>query len=168
MEEMVVKITGAVKHPIMIDPGVWIFDERRVDMDTVFDEDAPSPEEKNYAALGRAFDEQRTKGASPQTNENKVTISKKDLTEKSLGIGLAPFFAHAEPHPEASMVRIHRSSEQEDMILPLREVQSAIAAFSVKGSPLKENGPLHLYYQDGSNRENPITHVAGFTIVQKN
>lgn len=166
MDEMMVKITGDVKNAIMIDPGVWIFDERRVDMDKIFDEKAKSSEERNYAAIGRAFDEQRMKGASPQTNENKVTISKKDLNEKSLGIGLAPFFANAAPNPEASMVRIHRSQDLEEVILPLKDVSSGIAAFSKKGNPLKETGPLHFYYQDGSNRDNPITHVSGFTVAK--
>ncbi|SDN23986.1 hypothetical protein [Alkalicoccus daliensis] len=163
MDEMIVKITGAVKHPIMIDPGVWIFDERRVDMDKVFDEEEKSIEEKDFAAMGRAFDEQR-KGVNPQTNGNKVTISKKDLTEKSLGIHLTPFIVNAEPESHAERVIVQRINNQE-VILPLDKVKTAIAAFSHKGAPLKENGPIHLYMADGSNRYSPITGVTGFTIL---
>ncbi|PTL39739.1 hypothetical protein [Alkalicoccus saliphilus] len=166
MDEMLVQIKGAVKHPVMIDPGVWIFDDRRVDMDTVFDEPEKNQTDKEYEAMGRAFDEQRKGALPPQTNENKVTISRKDLTEKSLGIRLAPFMKNAEPEETASMVRLHRKNGKEDIILPAEKAISGIVAFSETGSPLRSSGPLHFYYSDGSNRNEPITHVSGFTFIE--
>ncbi|CAM3961479.1 hypothetical protein [Alkalicoccus chagannorensis] len=167
MDEMIVQINGAVKHPVMIDPGVWIFDERRLDMDTVFDQPESSQKERDFSAMGKAFDEQRMQGAGPQSNQNKVTISKKDLTEKSLGIGLKPFFHNAEPEPDAAYVHLVQDQPEEDIILPLEEAMEGIAAFSHKGSPLKEDGPLHFYYRDGSNRTSPVTRVKGFTLLKE-
>ncbi|WP_147802436.1 peptidyl-prolyl cis-trans isomerase [Alkalicoccus halolimnae] len=164
MDNMLVKITGLVKYPIMIDPGVWIFDERREDMEKIFESSELKQSERDYAALGKAFDEQRKGAKPPQTNENKVTVSKKDLTEKSFGISLAPFMKNAEPTEEAESVRLYRSGGKEDIVLPLRQVEEGIVAFSNSGNPLKESGPLHFYYRDGSNRENPITHVQSFSI----
>ncbi|PRO64757.1 hypothetical protein [Alkalicoccus urumqiensis] len=160
-----VQITGNVAYPVMIDPGVWIFDERRVDMDTVFDEAPQEQSDREYEAMGRAFDEQRQGAEPPKTNGNKIKINRKDLTEKSLGMSLEPFFGYAEPGAEASRVRVHRNAG-EDQILPLDTVRKSICAFSKKGEPLKEDGPLHLYFGDGSNRADPITHVYGFTIVK--
>jgi len=39
-----------------------------------------------------------------------------------------------------------------------------IAAFSFKGEALKEDGPLHILLDDGSNRENPVKYVTGIRI----
>ncbi len=37
-------------------------------------------------------------------------------------------------------------------------------AFSHKGKPLKEDGPIHIIYQDGSNKDDPIKHVKSFRV----
>ncbi len=34
--------------------------------------------------------------------------------------------------------------------LPLETVNKAILGFSKEGKPLKEDGPVHLYFNDGS------------------
>ncbi|WP_231686857.1 hypothetical protein [Bacillus sp. JCM 19034] len=40
MQEFVFFIDGDVQHPLTIDPTVWIFDERKVDLDTYFNEES--------------------------------------------------------------------------------------------------------------------------------
>ena len=40
------------------------------------------------------------------------------------------------------------------MTLPLETVKNAILGFSKEGKPLKEDGPVHLYFNDGSNQQN--------------
>ncbi|GAE32652.1 hypothetical protein [Alkalihalobacillus hemicellulosilyticus] len=40
MQEFVFFIEGRVQHPLTIDPTVWIFDERKVDLNTYFNEQA--------------------------------------------------------------------------------------------------------------------------------
>lgn len=34
----IIQIKGNVKFPITLDPGVWIFDDRRIDLNTYFDQ----------------------------------------------------------------------------------------------------------------------------------
>ncbi|KPD01293.1 hypothetical protein LR69_00450 [Geobacillus sp. BCO2] len=41
----IIVLTGKVKFRITLDPGVWIFDDRKVDMDAYFSEPAPQPTE---------------------------------------------------------------------------------------------------------------------------
>ncbi len=36
---MIMQIKGKVKFPITLDIGTWIFDDRKVDLDTYFDEE---------------------------------------------------------------------------------------------------------------------------------
>ena len=34
--ETVIPIKGNVRHAITMDPGIWIFDDRRIDLETFF------------------------------------------------------------------------------------------------------------------------------------
>ena len=36
--------------------------------------------------------------------------------------------------------------------------------FSKDGKMLKEDGPVHLYFADGSNRDNPLKNVRAFRL----
>ncbi|QKS71559.1 peptidyl-prolyl cis-trans isomerase [Paenalkalicoccus suaedae] len=161
---MMVSIKGQVKYPVYIDPGTLIFDERRVDMATIFDEKAESPSDKEYRQLGAAFDSQRKEGAMPQSNQNIVSVSRRDLKEKSYGISIAPFIQNASPLEEATMVKLLLTEQQEES-LPLDVVNNGFIKFSEKGSPLKDDGPFHFYFGDGSNKDAPIVNVTGFEIV---
>lgn len=40
--ETIIPIKGKVKYKITLDPGVWIFDDRKVDLNTYFSEDQKS------------------------------------------------------------------------------------------------------------------------------
>ncbi|WP_444684122.1 peptidyl-prolyl cis-trans isomerase [Alkalicoccus luteus] len=164
MAEMLVKIVGNVKHPVMLDPGTWIFDERRIDMEKAFDQAVKQDSSESYAALGKAFDMQRTEGAVPQQQTNKITVSKKDMKEKSFGIRLRPFLQNSSPRDDAESVRLIRSSGDE-VHLTLTEASNGILQFSHKGSPLTEDGPVHFFFSDGSNRDKPITGIERIEVM---
>ena len=51
------------------------------------------------------------------------------------------------------------------MTLPLETVKNAILGFSKEGKPLKEDVLVHLYFNDGSNQQNPIRNIRKFTII---
>ncbi|MCE7794744.1 peptidyl-prolyl cis-trans isomerase [Salipaludibacillus sp. CUR1] len=164
MSSMIVSIKGLVKHPIILDPGVWIFDDRKINLSTYFSDERKGPADPSIKQLSRAWDEQRLKGAMPQSNQNKVTVDRKDLTEHSLGIALKPFLDNASPDPEAETVTFVRAEGKEDFSCPLSEAENGILGFSEQGKPLKENGPVHFYYGDGSNLEEPVTHITSIIL----
>lgn len=157
MTEYIVRITGNVSYPVTMDPGVWIFDDRRVHLDAVFS----APEEAKVISdaekMAKAWNRQR-QGSNPQTNQNIVHVDKRDLTEHSLGIHLLPFLQNASPNEDASTVTV-RTAEGEKIELDMDTASSAILGFSHKGKALKEDGPVHLYFADGSNKDHPIRQV---------
>ncbi|WP_078576081.1 hypothetical protein [Salipaludibacillus agaradhaerens] len=164
MSSMIVSIKGAVKHTIIIDPGLWIFDERKVDLTTYFTEERPDASTALYEQLGRSWDEQRLKGARPQSNDNKLSVDKKALTTSSYGMPLGPFISNAQPSSNATKVTFSSTTKHTHFICSLEEAENGILGFSHKGQPLKETGPVHFYLNDGSNLLTPVTDIDTITI----
>lgn len=166
----IVMIQGNVHFPITLDPTTWIFDDRKIDLDTYFDtvssaEEQPSTEADHTA---RRFARDREEGSNAPDPDpgrgrtNKVRNKKEAIIHGSFGIRFEPFLENAEPKEDASHVVVE--TEAETHLVSLEEAKNFIVAFSHKGSPLKEDGPVHIYYGDGSNKANPIRQVTGFRV----
>ena len=69
---------------------------------------------------------------------------------------------NAEPYEEAKTVVIE--SIDNKYPIPIEEAKELILCFSSNGKPLKEDGPIHVYFGDGSNRHNPIKNVRNFAL----
>jgi hypothetical protein len=163
--ESIIPIKGKVKYRITLDPGVWIFDDRKVDLNTYFKEEQPSDSslEEYTKSISKHWDREITEGAVyPPTLKTEVKFQKEKVLNGSFGILLKPFLENAEPDAEASIVIVESGTKE--VKLPLSEAYSLVLGFSKDGKPLKEDGPLHIYYQDGSNIETPIKNVTGFTV----
>lgn len=135
----IIPLTGNLGYTITLDPSSWLFDDRKVDLITYFNE---------------PHDEKTT---TPK-------IKKRDLLKNdyTLGIPFKPFLENAEPLPEASTVIIETRNEEYN--IPLEEARAGILAFSKEGKFLNEDGPAHFYYGDGSNKNEPITDIVKFTV----
>ncbi|WP_018921407.1 hypothetical protein [Salsuginibacillus kocurii] len=163
--EFIVFIHGDVKHTITIDPTVWIFDERKVDLTTYFQEDRKdAAQEEEIASVAKRWEKERTEGSNmPEKHKtNEIRSKKEALLEGSFGIEFTPFLENSEPSTNASSLIIE--TEHSEHKLSLDEGSRLIIGFSSEGKPLYETGPVHAYYGDGSNQSNPITHVKGFRI----
>ena len=55
-------------------------------------------------------------------------------------------------------------TETTEYPIDLAKADQLLMGFSKDGKPLKENGPVHIFFKDGSNRENPITDVRAFRV----
>ncbi|HDR4366558.1 TPA: peptidyl-prolyl cis-trans isomerase [Bacillus cereus] len=149
-------INGKVRFPITIDPTVWIFDDRKVDLTTYFDETRKNTSEH--------WDREIRDGAAfPPIQQSVKKYKKEQLITGTFGIPFHPFLANAEISDDATQVEIE--TVDDTITLPLETVKNAILGFSKEGKPLKEDGPVHLYYNDGSNRRNPIRNIRKFTII---
>lgn len=71
---------------------------------------------------------------------------------------LSPFLEKAEPEHDVTKVICHRSNA-EPVSLPYAEAASAFLCFAKEGKPIREGGPALLYLADGSNKENPLSHL---------
>ncbi|MGP1907344.1 peptidyl-prolyl cis-trans isomerase [Metabacillus sp. JX24] len=155
--EAIITLTGNVAYPITLDPGVWIFDDRKVDLNTYFEETRDSIDElEEYTkAVSKHWDQEIKEGAA-LPEERKVT-KKEALLNGTFGIPFFPFLQNAEPKAGARKV-IFFTGEGE-IELPLKEASNAVLGFSRNGKPLTEDGPATLYYGDGSNKDNPVKNI---------
>ncbi|MFS0645078.1 peptidyl-prolyl cis-trans isomerase [Siminovitchia sp. 179-K 8D1 HS] len=159
----ILPIKGKVKFPITLDAGVWIFDDRKIDLNTYFSEGSKEENEEEFTVASKHWDRVIKEGnVSPPTLKSERQFEKTKLLTGTFGISIKPFLENAEPREDASIFVIEAGSN--DISIPLEDAYDLILAFSKEGKPLKEDGPVHVLYPDGSNRNNPITSVKGFRI----
>jgi hypothetical protein len=156
--EQIITIMGNAKYTITLDPSVWIFDERKVDLTTYFNEPFKAKEDTYMKDVSKHWDREISQGASLPEKTNKITYNREKLLKGTFGMPLAPFIQNAVPSPDASRL-IVETSEQKQYKLSLENVHNAILGFSLDGKPLTEDGPAHFYYGDGSNQKSPIRNV---------
>ncbi|WP_456271671.1 peptidyl-prolyl cis-trans isomerase [Bacillus sp. AK031] len=167
MDTSIVPLTGKVKFRITLDPGVWIFDDRKVDLNTYFEdtEKAANELDEYTKNMSRNWSREIQEGAtSPPTLKTEKKYQKEKILNGSFGIPLAPFLLNAQPDKEAGSIVINTADAEENITLPLTKGEEILLGFSKDGKPLKEDGPVHVYYRDGSNKDNPIKNVRGIEI----
>jgi len=156
----IILLRGKVKFSLTLDPGVWIFDDRKVDLSTYFlgETENQLEEDNEIKKISQYWDREIQEGAvSPPTLKTEKKFEKEKIIHGSFGIPLEPFLKNAEPLNDASKLII--LTEQREIEIPLEQAFKAVLGFSKDGKPLKEDGPIHFYFGDGSNHHNPITHV---------
>ena len=163
--EFIIHITGKVKYQITLDPSVWIFDDRKVDLDTYFQAEHEKVDElENYTkSISKHWDREIMEGAIfPPTLKTERKYEKQRMMEGSFGIPFESFLLNAEPEEGTkSLIIEHNEGETE---LPLDEAYKLILGFSKNGKQLKNDGPVHVYYGDGSNQQNPLKGIKQFII----
>lgn len=161
-------INGKVKFQITIDPLVWIFDDRKVDIDTYFDTEKTEIDElEDYTKKASQFwQKEIQEGATlPPTLKTEKKFKKVELMTGTFGIPFKPFLENAEP--EAGATEVIVTTAEKEWSFPIEDAKQFFFGFSKEGKPLsidKEGGPIHIYFGDGSNRDHPITHVQSFTV----
>ncbi|KAB2337370.1 peptidyl-prolyl cis-trans isomerase [Cytobacillus depressus] len=164
--ENIILLSGNVKYAITLDPGVWIFDDRRVDLLSYFESEKNSSDglEEYTRSISKHWDREIMEGAVfPPTLKTEKKFEKEKVLNGTFGIPLAPFIKNAEPNENATTLIIYCEDEGE-ISLPLRDATKIILGFSINGKPLKEDGPVHVYFGDGSNKHQPIKKVKAFKI----
>ncbi|WP_338469950.1 peptidyl-prolyl cis-trans isomerase [Niallia sp. XMNu-256] len=164
--ENIIAIKGKVKFPITIDPSVWIFDDRKAELHTFFEETTTEQNqlEEYTKSISKHWDREITEGATiPQQGK---TVKKKGVKESLLtgtfGIPFLPFLQNSEPYDDAKFIKVHSSDQ--DYLIPIDKAKDLVFCFSTNGKPLKEDGPIYIYFKDGSNRNKPIKNVQSFDI----
>lgn len=163
--EKIILFSGKVKYPITLDPGVWIFDDRRVDLTTYFhtEEEKKDELEEYTKEISKHWDREIMEGAIfPPTLKTEKKYEKEKVLTGTFGIPFKPFLKNAEPDNHASTLVI--VCEEEEISIPLEKAEELILGFSENGRPLLKDGPAYVYYGDGSNKENPIKKVKEFRI----
>lgn len=163
--ERIIQIKGNVKYSITLDPGVWIFDDRRIDLTTYFKKPSEKPDalEEYTKAISRHWDREIIEGATvPPTLKSEKRYQKELALTGTFGIPFKPFLANAEPMENASKLIIETADGKVDITLD--QAYDLILGFSENGKPHLTDGPVHVFFGDGSNQEEPIKHVKSFVI----
>ncbi|MCA1029922.1 peptidyl-prolyl cis-trans isomerase [Bacillus timonensis] len=158
--ESIVTIEGNVQFTITLDPGVWIFDDRKVDLTTYFDELKTKEDElSEYTKeISAHWDREIREGAVyPPTLKTERKFQKEKILTGSFGIPLLDFVQNAKPNNDVKTLIIQTKDEQHSF--PFNVANTAILGFSSNGKPLNEDGPVHFYLGDGSNKDAPIKNV---------
>lgn len=159
---MIIPIKGNVKFPITLDPSVWIFDDRRIKFDEAFSDRLDTREEQEHTF---SSEERFNREVVQATNDNKP-IPRKDADEilkSTYVIPFKPFFENAGANEEATGATIVQADGNE-ITLDLEELANSYFLFSFEGKPLKEDGPVHIYFSDGTNKDDPIKGVTEIII----
>ncbi|WP_371261392.1 peptidyl-prolyl cis-trans isomerase [Bacillus sp. OV322] len=163
--ESIVFINGKVKYQITLDPGVWIFDDRKIEIDTYFSEEKTerSGDEEYTASAARHWQKEIQEGATlPPTLKTERKFEKQRLLSGTFIIPFQPFLKNAEPDENASGVTVTAGGKEHHFTM--QEASNFLLGFSVDGKPIKDGGPLYIYFGNGTNRDQPIRNVVSFTV----
>jgi hypothetical protein len=163
--ENIIIISGETKFSITLDPGVWIFDDRKIELTTFFSkqQEVTSDLEAYTKAVSKHWDREIIEGAVyPPTLKTEKKYEKEKVMTGTFGIPFKPFLTNAEPKPHAKKLIIKTAKDEHE--IPLDIAEDLILAFSDAGKPLTCDGPVHVYFRDGSNKQNPIKNVREFIV----
>ncbi|PSL27733.1 hypothetical protein B0H99_11745 [Planomicrobium soli] len=166
--EFIIPFKGEVKYKITIDPTVWIFDDRKLDLETYFVEARVERDElEEYKrGMGEHWSREIMEGAIvPPTLNSEKTYNRKEKNEMmtgTFGMIFKPFLENAEPAEHAKSVVIETANGEQ--AFSIEEAKKLIFKFSQDGKPLKSDGPVHVLLPDGSNQQNPITDVTAIRV----
>ncbi|GAB3068183.1 hypothetical protein [Virgibacillus ainsalahensis] len=161
---MIVPITGNVAYSITLDPTVWIFDDRKILLDDAFkdkkhEESTTDELEKASERFSREVYQQNIK---PPVNKSISRLEGKEILTNSYVMPIQDFVDNAEINSDAKYASVVTNDGEEK--LSLDQLKNCYFLFAIDGKPLKEDGPVHLYYKDGSNKDNPIKYVTKIII----
>jgi hypothetical protein len=161
----IVMLEGAVQYKITLDPSVWIFDDRKIEFENAFSNEEEDLNLDDYTKkISRQWDQETSLNTkSPPVKDSVKKFEKEKVLTGSFGIPFRPFLNNAKPVDTASKVLIE-TADNESYVIPLDAAENAILGFSKEGKPLKEDGPIHFYFGDGSNYSDPITSVIKFIV----
>lgn len=153
---MIVQITGNVSFPITLDPTVWIFDDRRIVLVEAFQHNQLKKTtkkdviRKTAERLNRAYHEK----VRPPVNKNMSITEREQVLKKSYVMPIKEFIDHVEIKDSAKSATL--KTKTKDVDITLKQLSNSLLQFSVKGKPLIDDGPVHLFFGDGSNKHSPI------------
>ncbi|PWA13372.1 hypothetical protein DCC39_00320 [Pueribacillus theae] len=160
----IIQLTGKLDYNITLDPSVWIFDDRKIELEECFHllENKVDDIEDYTKAISEQWDKERVHGVSSPPVEKSVNQKKKDEVLKgSYVMPFRPFIENASPSKDITNVQIVQKNG-EKIIAEFSKVRDAFLCFALNGKPLVEDGPVHLYFRDGSNRDHPIKNIVSF------
>lgn len=159
--ELIIPIKGAVTYQLTLDPTVWIFDDRKLDLKTHFlaKKDEEDADTKYMREVGAHWSREIMEGATfPPTLKSERKFDRKGMETGTFGIELCHFLKNAELTSAATTI-VLECKDSVEHAFTIAEANTLILQYSQDGKPLKEDGPVHVLFGDGANIDNPIKNV---------
>lgn len=162
---MIVPITGNVTYNITLDPTVWIFDDRKILFENAFKTDTNKETKQSEASKteqrwGREVYQEKVK---PPVHNTVKRYDKKEILSSSYVIPINDFLINAEIKEDATKVTL--VTDQGEQSITIQQLENSYLLFAIKGKPVRDRGPVQLYFKDGSNQDNPIKGISEIKIV---
>jgi len=164
--QTVIHIQGHVEHSITLDPTLWIFDDRRLNLDHYFNDDYVEKDElEEYKkSIGKHWSREIMEGATfPPTIETEKEFELTKTITGTYGIYLKHFLKNASPKADATTISFEDSTSKA-YDFPIEQVDEFILKYCIDGKPIKEDGPVYILLKDGSNRDEPIKNIVKINI----
>lgn len=164
--EAIIPIKGNVRYAITLDPGVWIFDDRRIDLKTFFNESHIEKDElEQYKKeMGAHWSREIMEGATfPPTLKTEKKFEKTKVVTGTYGILFSHFLKIAEPAADATTISFE-IADGAVHTFPIEQAEQFIFKFSEDGKPLINDGLIHVLLKDGSTNDTPIRDVTTIRI----
>lgn len=160
-----IQITGEVKYPITLDSTTWIFDDRKVSISDleqgVFDGSKPIEFDDNRE-WNRAILEGQT---NPPTLNSEIKYKKRAVLEDSFVINMTPFFKNAEPHNNATMIRLI-DKNQDAIDVPLDLLPYLFFQFAKDGKRLYEDNDVDSFvYIQNKGYDYQFKHITHIEVI---
>ncbi|MCO4850968.1 peptidyl-prolyl cis-trans isomerase [Bacillus vallismortis] len=159
----VIQVKGNVTYPITIDPSVWIFDDRKFLFDSKGDSQGihiQSSGDESDLDPERVIREGQI---TPPTLQTEKQYEKQKLMKGSFAMQLGTVLKNAEPLSSATECVFVTSSGK--TTVSLETALNSIVHFSEAGKPIQEGGPVHIYFEDPVDHDQPITDIKEIEIM---
>lgn len=166
VNKMIIQIKGKVTYPITLDPSVWIFDDRKIMFEEAFTPKEATQQKDPAQKAAELFNQElySLKSIKPPVNKSLSKPEQKKALIHSFVMPIKDFIATAAIENEAK--RAVLTTKDDDVILSLEQLQESLFLFAIDGKQINEekDGPVYLYFGDGSNQSAPITGIKEITI----
>lgn len=163
----VILMTGNISYKITLDPSVWIFDDRKIDLSRYTGvEDSSGYDDLQYIkGAGSQWDKELREGAQ-LPSESRSMIKEREALTGDYAMRLSLFIDNAKPSADVTHVRIHREGAQ-PVVLTIEDARRAILQFAKDGKPIREGGPVLLYLPETWKNGEPIDAITTFEFISQ-
>lgn len=159
---MIIQLSGKVKFPLTLDASVWIFDDRKILFEEAFEEREVEAEVDELKKAAERFNlELYQQKIKPPVNKSINKYEREKILNNTYVMPIKDFINNAEVSED--VVSVTLKTTEDDIIISPEQLKNSLFLFSIDGKPVKESGPVHIYFGDGSNKDDPIKGVNKIT-----
>lgn len=154
---MIVPILGNVAYQITMDPTVWIFDDRKIILEEAFTNNQKKDEVDEAKLAAERWENAIGRTAKPPVNKSLTKHERENILKYSYVMPINDFLDYAEIKSGSNKVTL--DTDNGDVTMTVEQLYNSYLLFAIDGKPLKEDGPVHLLFKDGTNKDQPIKGV---------